>query len=230
MPWLSRPPQEREKELSRIESQLRDARSSGESEDQLASRERARSEVASSLDQKKGEREQNLKRQQQTLEARFRNFFKVRATSAPPHLVGRFPDDTPLAHPPPPSAHWLLHTVSDCAHRHPMHPPTLFVPQDASADAIDLMIGLLHFEPHKRLTAEEALQHRYIQQFHDPAAERIAERKVLPSIDDDDKKSTAFYRDQLYRQISDRRNSSKSGYGYGGGADSGRSYGGDSRR
>ena len=97
-----------------------------------------------------------------------------------------------------------------------MHPPTLFVPQDASADAIDLMIGLLHFEPHKRLTAEEALQHRYIQQFHDPAAERIAERKVLPSIDDDDKKSTAFYRDQLYRQISDRRNSSKSGYGYGG--------------
>ena len=101
LPWLSPPPQEREKELSRIESQLRDARSSGESEDQLASRERARSEVASSLDQKKGEREQNLKRQQQTLEARFRNFFKVRATSAPPHLVGRFPDDTPFAPPRP---------------------------------------------------------------------------------------------------------------------------------
>ena len=86
------------------------------------------------------------------------------------------------------------------------------------------MIGLLHFEPHKRFTAEEALQHRYIQQFHDPAAERIAERPVLPSIDDDDKKSTAFYRDQLYRQISDRRNASKPGYG-GYGGNSGRDHG-----
>ena len=63
-------------------------------------RESARGAVASSLDQKKGEREQNLKRQQ-TLEARFRNFFKVRATSAPPHLVG---PSRMMRHTPPPAS------------------------------------------------------------------------------------------------------------------------------
>jgi len=94
--------------------------------------------------------------------------------------------------------------------------------KDASLDAIDVMIALLHLEPHKRVTAEGALSHAYIRQFHDPAAERTAERKVLPSIDDDDKKSTAYYRDQLYRQISDRRNSTKNGFG--GGNYSGRDH------
>ena len=73
--------------------------------------------------------------------------------------------------------------------------------KDASLDAIDLMIALLHFEPEKRVSAEGALAHRYIQQFHDPTAERVAERIVRPSIDDDDKKSTAFYRDKLYQQV-----------------------------
>ena len=86
------------------------------------------------------------------------------------------------------------------------------------------MIALLHFEPDKRLTAEKALQHRYLQQLHDPAAERVADRKVHPSIDDDDKKPTAFYRDQLYKQINSRR----AGYGaYGG--DSGRDGGASTR-
>ena len=91
---------------------------------------------------------------------------------------------------------------------------------DANPDAIDLMMGLLHFEHEKRLTAEESLAHRYIQQFHDPAAERVALHNVSPSIDDDDKKSTAFYRDQLYTQISTRRYSKAPG----GGQISGRDY------
>jgi len=96
--------------------------------------------------------------------------------------------------------------------------------KDASLDAIDLMIALLHFEPEKRVSAEGALAHRYIQQFHDPTAERVAERIVRPSIDDDDKKSTAFYRDKLYQQISDKRK------GFGGGQLSGRDDGGASVR
>ena len=90
------------------------------------------------------------------------------------------------------------------------------------------MIGLLHFEHQKRLTAEQSLEHQYLQQFHDPNAERVADRKVHPSIDDDVKKSTAFYRDTLYRQISDRRNPSGSGYG-GYGGDSGRDGGASTR-
>ena len=89
--------------------------------------------------------------------------------------------------------------------------------QDASPDAIDLMIGLLSFEPEKRLTAEGALEHRYIQQFHDPAAERTAASVVHMTIDDDAKMTTAFYRDKLYSDFCDKRKT------YGGGGDSGRS-------
>jgi mitogen-activated protein kinase 15 len=32
----------------------------------------------------------------------------------------------------------------------------------ASEDAIDLMKNLMHFNPNKRLTAEQALQHPYV--------------------------------------------------------------------
>ena len=38
----------------------------------------------------------------------------------------------------------------------------------ASDDALDLIRNLLHFNPTKRLTAEEALKHPYVAQFHNP--------------------------------------------------------------
>ena len=69
---------------------------------------------------------------------------------------------------------------------------------NASDDAIDLLIHLLHFDPEKRLTAAAALDHPYIAQFHDPSVERVAKTVVKPPVPDDDKKSTNFYRDQLY--------------------------------
>jgi len=71
----------------------------------------------------------------------------------------------------------------------------------ASDDAIDLLIHLLHFDPNKRITAQQALQHPYIAQFHDPAVERSATKPVKPIISDDEKKSTNFYREKLYNQI-----------------------------
>jgi len=71
----------------------------------------------------------------------------------------------------------------------------------ASDDAIDLMIHLLHFDPAKRISATQALDHPYIAQFHDPSVERIATKAVKPTIDDDEKKSTNFYREKLYSQI-----------------------------
>ena len=71
----------------------------------------------------------------------------------------------------------------------------------ATDDALDLLIRLLKLDPSERITAEEALKHPYVQQFHDPAVEREARRSVVIPISDDDKKSTAMYRERLYHEV-----------------------------
>ena len=54
----------------------------------------------------------------------------------------------------------------------------------ASEDALDLLKNLLHFNPNKRLTAEQALDHPYVAQFHSPEDEPIRKKKIHISIDD----------------------------------------------
>ena len=60
---------------------------------------------------------------------------------------------------------------------------------DAPADALDLMQKLLQFNPDKRLTAEEALQHPYVSHFHNPDDEPVAPGPITISIDDNKKVS-----------------------------------------
>uniref|UniRef100_A0A7S4ETW2 Mitogen-activated protein kinase n=2 Tax=Chrysotila carterae TaxID=13221 RepID=A0A7S4ETW2_CHRCT len=72
---------------------------------------------------------------------------------------------------------------------------------NASEDALDLIRQLLQFDPMKRPSAEQCLEHPYVAQFHDPAVERVALRKVQVVIDDNSKKSTAVYRERLYHEI-----------------------------
>eukprot|EP01101_Sappina_pedata_P002083 TRINITY_DN1235_c1_g1_i1.p1 TRINITY_DN1235_c1_g1~~TRINITY_DN1235_c1_g1_i1.p1 ORF type:complete len:440 (-),score=222.87 TRINITY_DN1235_c1_g1_i1:126-1346(-) len=84
----------------------------------------------------------------------------------------------------------------------------------ASSDALDVLRQMLHFNPSKRMTAEMALEHPYVAQFHNPAEEPACEKELKITIDDDHKFSISDYRNQLYNDIiarrKEKRRSSKS--------------------
>ena len=62
----------------------------------------------------------------------------------------------------------------------------------ASPEALDLLRGLLQINPHKRLSAEQALAHPYVAQFHDPEHEQSAGRTITIPIDDNTKVGTCL--------------------------------------
>ncbi|KAM6903468.1 mitogen-activated protein kinase 15 isoform 1-T2 [Lycodopsis pacificus] len=74
-----------------------------------------------------------------------------------------------------------------------------------SPDALDLLRGLLVFNPDKRLTAEQALQHPYVARFHNPAKEPALNYDVVLTVDDDVQLSVVQYRNQLYEMMLERR-------------------------
>lgn len=69
---------------------------------------------------------------------------------------------------------------------------------NAPPDGLDLLELLLQFNPEKRLTAEEALNHPYVAKFHKPADEVSLTYDVVPPVDDDVQLSVNEYRDKLY--------------------------------
>ncbi|XP_043212356.1 mitogen-activated protein kinase 1-like [Amphibalanus amphitrite] len=56
----------------------------------------------------------------------------------------------------------------------PKIPWTTLYPE-ADARALDLLDRMLTFNPHKRITVEDALSHPYLEQYYDPADEPVAE-------------------------------------------------------
>ena len=58
---------------------------------------------------------------------------------------------------------------------------------NASPDALDLMQKLLVFNPNKRLTAEEALNHPYVKDFHNEDDEPSAKEPIQIPVDDNTK-------------------------------------------
>ncbi|XP_050795311.1 mitogen-activated protein kinase 15 isoform X2 [Gopherus flavomarginatus] len=79
------------------------------------------------------------------------------------------------------------------------------LPSSTSAHALDLLKRLLVFNPDKRLTAEEALQHPYVKRFHCPAKEPSLDYDVILPLDDDIQLSVAEYRNKLYEMILERK-------------------------
>nr|KAI8754386.1 extracellular signal-regulated kinase 2-like [Biomphalaria glabrata] len=72
---------------------------------------------------------------------------------------------------------------------------------DAPPDGLDLMKKLLHFNPDKRITADEALRHPFVQRFHNPSSEMSLNFDVVPPLSDDVQLTVDEYRSKLYEMI-----------------------------
>uniref|UniRef100_A0A8C9RNV8 Mitogen-activated protein kinase 15 n=1 Tax=Scleropages formosus TaxID=113540 RepID=A0A8C9RNV8_SCLFO len=81
------------------------------------------------------------------------------------------------------------------------------LPSSVPPDALDLLRCLLVFNPEKRLTAEQALQHPYVSKFHNPAKEPSLDYDVILPVDDDVQLSVTQYRNKLYEMILEKRSS-----------------------
>lgn len=90
--------------------------------------------------------------------------------------------------------------------KYPAAPRTLReIYPKAPAEALDLMEKMLYFNPEKRITASDALQHPYLAQFHNAADERDADEQVYIPVDDNIKLPLAEYRALLYAEIKKKR-------------------------
>lgn len=76
-------------------------------------------------------------------------------------------------------------------------------------DAVDLITQLLVFNPHKRLKADEALDHDYVSKFHDLDQEIVMPANVVIPLNDDIRLSVDDYRNKLYELMSVHHTHSK---------------------
>jgi mitogen-activated protein kinase 15 len=70
----------------------------------------------------------------------------------------------------------------------------------APEEAVDLVRRLIAFNPVERPTAEQALEHPFVAQFHLPSKEITANRTVVLVLPDAAKHSIREYRNQIYRE------------------------------
>lgn len=77
----------------------------------------------------------------------------------------------------------------------------------APSDAVDLLEKLLVLNPHKRLTAEQALEHPYVRAFHKPEREPALDHDVVPMLSDAVQLTVEEYRNKLYEVIASQKRS-----------------------
>ncbi|CAO2601975.1 Mitogen-activated protein kinase 15 [Lemmus lemmus] len=75
------------------------------------------------------------------------------------------------------------------------------LPPDTPPEALDLLKRLLAFAPDKRLSAEQALQHPYVQRFHCPDREWTRGSDVRLPVHEGDQLSAPEYRNRLYQVL-----------------------------
>jgi len=76
-------------------------------------------------------------------------------------------------------------------------------PMGVEDDTIDILSKCFTFNPHKRITINECLEHQYVKQFHDEGKddERICEVDIKIPIDDNEKLQVKDYIEAIYRDI-----------------------------
>ena len=80
----------------------------------------------------------------------------------------------------------------------------------ASAEAIDLLRSCFYFNPDVRPSAQDALRHVFVSEFHNEEEEPIYPHGSLTlPIDDNTKLTAPQYRERLYQEITNRRRDSR---------------------
>eukprot|EP01036_Dinobryon_divergens_P032200 gene32200-41741_t len=104
-----------------------------------------------------------------------------------------------------PYASTMLESLPDVNFR-----PIREVFQKAPEDVIDLITVCFHFNPARRPSAVELLQHVFVSEFHNEEEEPVYPHGPLRlPIDDNVKLTAAEYRDRLYQEITNRRRESR---------------------
>ena len=80
-----------------------------------------------------------------------------------------------------------------------------------SKEAMDFLMKFLQFNPSKRITADQALKHPYVSQFHQDEDEPCC-KKVIDIPLDDHKYSIKEYRDKLYNDIHKKKKEQRKQY------------------
>merc|ERR1711904_192142 len=70
-----------------------------------------------------------------------------------------------------------------------------------SSDVINMLTKLLEFNPQKRLSAKEALQHPYVAQYHNPHNEPQSGQVFHTLNEGSIRLSSAEYRESIYNEI-----------------------------
>ena len=80
----------------------------------------------------------------------------------------------------------------------------------ATSEAIDLIRSCFHFNPNRRPSSEQLLQHVFVAEFHNEEEEPIYPHGPLRlPIDDNVKLTAPQYRERLYQEITNRRRDSR---------------------
>merc|ERR1712032_832674 len=91
--------------------------------------------------------------------------------------------------------------VLDCLPSEPPHRPIQEVFATESPELIDFLQLCLQVSPHKRITAQEALEHPYVGSFHNPDDEPTFGRRIVLTLPDEEEFTASRYRDQLYADV-----------------------------
>ncbi|EGR28155.1 mitogen-activated protein kinase 2, putative [Ichthyophthirius multifiliis] len=77
--------------------------------------------------------------------------------------------------------------------------------QGATEEELDLLKKLLTFNPKQRYTAQQALEHKYVAEFHNPIEETVCQKPIDIPLNDHEKFSIKKYREALYADINERK-------------------------